>query len=60
MDTIQTLDHRTQAINYYEAALKSSEQPLLRRDLAELLLRLKQFDKVEKILTTAIKRHEDS
>ncbi|KAK3106370.1 hypothetical protein FSP39_018677 [Pinctada imbricata] len=42
------------AINYYEAALKSGGQSFLRHDLAELLLRLRQYDKAEKILKLAL------
>ena len=38
------------AINYYEVALKQGSQPFLRYDLAELLMRLKQNDKAEKVL----------
>ncbi|XP_046549679.1 tetratricopeptide repeat protein 21B-like [Haliotis rubra] len=42
------------AINYYEAALKSGGQAFLRYDLAELLLKLRQYDKAEKVLTQAL------
>lgn len=42
------------AINYYEAALKSGGQNFLRYDLAELLLKLRQYDKAEKVLQTAL------
>ncbi|XP_077175955.1 tetratricopeptide repeat protein 21B [Paroedura picta] len=38
------------AINYYEAAIKTGQQNFLCYDLADLLLKLKQFDKAEKIL----------
>ncbi|PVD35924.1 hypothetical protein C0Q70_02893 [Pomacea canaliculata] len=42
------------AINYYEASLKSGGQVSLRHDLAELLLRLRQYDKAEKVLKQAL------
>ncbi|KAE8581031.1 hypothetical protein XENTR_v10024640 [Xenopus tropicalis] len=44
----------SKAISYYEAALKSGQQSFLRYDLAELLLRLKQYDKAEKVLQQAL------
>ncbi|KAH9507420.1 Tetratricopeptide repeat protein 21B [Bulinus truncatus] len=44
------------AINYYEASLKVGGQTTLRYDLAELLLRLKQYDKAEKVLKQAIEQ----
>lgn len=43
-----------QAINYYEVALKMSEQDFLCHDLADLLLKLKKFGKAEKILSQAL------
>ncbi|ESO93623.1 hypothetical protein LOTGIDRAFT_189817 [Lottia gigantea] len=42
------------AISYYEAALKAGGQAFLRFDLAELLLRLRQYDKAEKVLKQAL------
>ncbi|XP_013391055.1 tetratricopeptide repeat protein 21B [Lingula anatina] len=42
------------AINYYEAALKSGSQMSLRYDLAELLLKLRQYDKAQKVLLQAL------
>ncbi|KAK7092869.1 tetratricopeptide repeat protein 21B-like [Littorina saxatilis] len=42
------------AINYYEASLKAGGQASLRHDLAELLLRLRQYDKAEKVLKQAL------
>uniref|UniRef100_S4RS46 Tetratricopeptide repeat domain 21B n=1 Tax=Petromyzon marinus TaxID=7757 RepID=S4RS46_PETMA len=45
------------AISYYEAALKSGQQNLLRYDLAELLLMLRQYDKAEKVLRQALDHH---
>ncbi|CAH1774388.1 unnamed protein product [Owenia fusiformis] len=42
------------AISYYEAALKSGGQNFLRYDLAELLLRLRQYEKAEKVLRIAL------
>ena len=41
------------AINYYEASLKGGGQAYLRHDLAELLIKLRQYDKAEKILKQA-------
>ncbi|XP_032880066.1 tetratricopeptide repeat protein 21B isoform X1 [Amblyraja radiata] len=38
------------AINYYETALKSGQQNFLRYDLAELLFKLRQYEKAEKNL----------
>ncbi|XP_006977219.1 tetratricopeptide repeat protein 21B isoform X1 [Peromyscus maniculatus bairdii] len=40
----------SKAITYYEAALKSGQQNCLCYDLAELLLRLKLYEKAEKVL----------
>uniref|UniRef100_G1P572 Tetratricopeptide repeat domain 21A n=1 Tax=Myotis lucifugus TaxID=59463 RepID=G1P572_MYOLU len=40
----------TKAINFYEAAQKISGQDFLCCDLAELLLKLKKFNKAEKVL----------
>ncbi|XP_066301202.1 tetratricopeptide repeat protein 21B-like [Branchiostoma lanceolatum] len=48
------------AINYYEAALKSGGQNFLRYDLAELLLRLRQYDKAEKVLRVALEKETAS
>ncbi|XP_063003515.1 tetratricopeptide repeat protein 21A [Elgaria multicarinata webbii] len=42
------------AINYYEVALKMSEQDFLCHDLADLLLKLKKFGKAEKVLNQAL------
>ncbi|XP_034518101.1 tetratricopeptide repeat protein 21A isoform X2 [Ailuropoda melanoleuca] len=42
------------AINYYEAAQKISGQDFLCCDLAELLLKLKKFNKAEKVLKQAL------
>ncbi|XP_059173967.1 tetratricopeptide repeat protein 21B-like [Physella acuta] len=42
------------AINYYEVSLKAGGQATLRYDLAELLLKLRQFDKAEKVLRQAL------
>ncbi|KAJ8385445.1 hypothetical protein AAFF_G00188970 [Aldrovandia affinis] len=42
------------AINYYEAALKSSQQSFLRYDLAELLLKLRQYERCERVLNEAL------
>ncbi|KAL5010855.1 hypothetical protein ScPMuIL_013160 [Solemya velum] len=48
------------AINYYEAALKSGGQSFLRHDLAELLLKLRQYDKAEKVLKKALDEEAQS
>ncbi|GCC22011.1 hypothetical protein chiPu_0000395 [Chiloscyllium punctatum] len=42
------------AINYYEAALNTGQQNFLRYDLAELLLKLRQYEKAEKILLQSL------
>ncbi|XP_041939131.1 tetratricopeptide repeat protein 21B [Alosa sapidissima] len=42
------------AINYYEAALRSGQQNFLRYDLAELLLKLRQYESCEKVLHEAL------
>ncbi|XP_070632170.1 tetratricopeptide repeat protein 21A isoform X2 [Bos indicus] len=44
----------TKAINYYEAAQKMSGQDFVCCDLAELLLKLKKFNKAEKVLKQAL------
>lgn len=46
------------AIIYYETALKSDTQQFLRRDLAELFLKLRQFDKAEKTIAVALERQD--
>ncbi|XP_072020597.1 tetratricopeptide repeat protein 21B-like isoform X2 [Amphiura filiformis] len=47
------------AINYYEAALKTGGQNFLRHDLAELLLKLRHYEKAEKVLRMALE-HESA
>ncbi|KAL0963799.1 hypothetical protein UPYG_G00313730 [Umbra pygmaea] len=42
------------AITYYEAALKTEQQNFLRYDLAELLMKMKQYDRCEKVLQEAL------
>ena len=42
------------AIIYYETALKSETQQFLRKDLAELFLKLRQFEKAEKVIQVAL------
>uniref|UniRef100_A0A7N8WU19 Tetratricopeptide repeat protein 21B n=1 Tax=Mastacembelus armatus TaxID=205130 RepID=A0A7N8WU19_9TELE len=42
------------AINYYEAALKTEQQNFLRYDLAELLMKMKQYERCERILHQAL------
>ncbi|XP_074159318.1 tetratricopeptide repeat protein 21B [Sminthopsis crassicaudata] len=44
----------SKAITYYEAALKSGQQNFLCYDLAELLLKLKHYEKAEKVLQHAL------
>lgn len=44
----------SKAINYYEAAVKSGSQPQLRVHLAELYLKLRQYDKAERVLNAAL------
>ncbi|XP_008061219.1 tetratricopeptide repeat protein 21B [Carlito syrichta] len=44
----------SKAITYYEAALKNGQQNYLCYDLAELLLKLKWYDKAEKVLQHAV------
>ena len=47
------------AINYYEAAVKSGDQPELRMDLARLYLKLRQYEKADKVLKAALE-HSDT
>ncbi|XP_040004915.1 tetratricopeptide repeat protein 21B isoform X1 [Xiphias gladius] len=42
------------AINYYEAALKTEQQNFLRYDLAELLMKMKQYERCERVLHEAL------
>ncbi|KAF3843060.1 hypothetical protein F7725_001909 [Dissostichus mawsoni] len=42
------------AINYYEAALKTEQQNFLRYDLAELLMKMKQYQRCETVLLEAL------
>ncbi|XP_061925811.1 tetratricopeptide repeat protein 21B-like isoform X4 [Entelurus aequoreus] len=42
------------AIHYYEAALKTGQQSILRYDLAELLLKMKQYDSCKIVLDDAL------
>uniref|UniRef100_A0A8C8SR38 Tetratricopeptide repeat domain 21A n=1 Tax=Pelusios castaneus TaxID=367368 RepID=A0A8C8SR38_9SAUR len=44
----------SKAINYYEAALKMSNQDFLCHDLADLFLKVKKFNKAEKVLNQAL------
>ena len=48
----------TKAINYYEAALKTENQQFLRCDLAELYLKLRQFDRAERTLNAGLDHKE--
>ena len=45
-----------QAINYYEASLKSNDLFTLRYDLTNLYFKLHQYDKAERTLLTALER----
>ncbi|KAM4731833.1 tetratricopeptide repeat protein 21B [Anableps anableps] len=42
------------AITYYEAALKTEQQNFLRYDLAELLMKMKQYEHCERVLHDAL------
>ncbi|XP_015209733.2 tetratricopeptide repeat protein 21B isoform X1 [Lepisosteus oculatus] len=44
----------SKAIKYYETALKNSGQDFLCYDLAELLMKLKQYDKADKLLSHTV------
>ncbi|KAM6332739.1 tetratricopeptide repeat protein 21B isoform 1-T1 [Podargus strigoides] len=44
----------SKAISYYETALRSGQQNFLCYDLAELLMKLKQYEKAEKVLQQAL------
>ncbi|KFZ59503.1 Tetratricopeptide repeat protein 21B, partial [Antrostomus carolinensis] len=44
----------SKAISYHEAALRSGQQNFLCYDLAELLMKLKQYEKAEKVLQQAL------
>uniref|UniRef100_A0A914W2S6 Tetratricopeptide repeat protein 21B n=1 Tax=Plectus sambesii TaxID=2011161 RepID=A0A914W2S6_9BILA len=44
------------AVNYYEAALKTGQQSYLRQDLAELLFRLRNFEKCQRVLKQGLER----
>ncbi|CAH3021819.1 unnamed protein product [Porites evermanni] len=50
--------HYGKAINYYEAALKSGQQNFLRYDLAELYLKLKNYDKADKVIKSALEQEK--
>ncbi|KAJ8012813.1 hypothetical protein DPEC_G00046770 [Dallia pectoralis] len=45
------------AITYYEAALKTEQQNFLCYDLAELLMKMKQYERCEKVLQDALAHH---
>ena len=47
------------AIIYYETALKSETQQFLRKDLAELFLKLRQFEKAERTIQVALEQGEE-
>eukprot|EP00794_Sanderia_malayensis_P003381 gene3381-3871_t len=44
------------AISYYEAAIKTGSQNFLRYDLAELYLKLKNYDKAERVVRQAVQQ----
>ena len=50
--------HYNKAIIYYETALKDSSMQFLRLDMAELLMKLKQFEKAEKTLKVVLDQEE--
>jgi len=50
--------HYGKAINYYEAALKSGQQNFLRFDLAELYLKLKNYDKADRVIIAALENEK--
>lgn len=54
MTDVNVRPRSPQAINYYEAALKTEQQNFLRYDLAELLMKMKQFERCEKVLHEAL------
>lgn len=54
---VKTHDY-SKAINYYETAVKQRDNPRLRADLAQLYLKLKQPEKAEKVLSTALSNSE--
>ena len=41
-------------MNYYEAALKTEQQHFLRYDLAELLMKMKEYERCEMVLQEAL------
>ncbi|XP_035995285.1 tetratricopeptide repeat protein 21B isoform X2 [Fundulus heteroclitus] len=43
-----------EAITYYEAAIQSKQQNFLRYDLAELLMKMKQYERSERVLLDAL------
>lgn len=47
------------AIIYYETALKSETQQFLRKDLAQLFLKLHQFEKAEKTISIALEQSQE-
>lgn len=46
------------AINYYEVAVKTGNQGFLRYDLAELHMKMKNYEKAEKVITTAMEEQK--
>uniref|UniRef100_A0A671XGP1 Tetratricopeptide repeat domain 21B n=1 Tax=Sparus aurata TaxID=8175 RepID=A0A671XGP1_SPAAU len=48
------------AINYYEVALKTEQQNFLRYDLAELLMKMKQYERCERVLHEALEHEPDN
>ncbi|KAM9802924.1 tetratricopeptide repeat protein 21B-like [Syngnathus typhle] len=47
------------ALHYYEAALKTGQQNFLRYDLAELLMKMKQYERCESVLLEALSHKPD-
>ncbi|RDD45285.1 Tetratricopeptide repeat protein 21B [Trichoplax sp. H2] len=48
------------AVNYYETAIKSNNQTSLRMELAELYLKLKQYEKAVSTITAVVKQEKTS
>lgn len=49
-----------QAVDYYEAALSTSIQYVVCLELAELLLKLKHFEKAQQVLEKALDHKESN
>ncbi|XP_061698597.1 tetratricopeptide repeat protein 21B-like isoform X2 [Syngnathoides biaculeatus] len=49
-----------EALHYYEAALKTGQQNFLRYDLAELLMRMKEYERCESVLHDALSQKPEN